>query len=150
MLYVSECWPIMKAITNLMEVVELRMLRCTFGKTMLYMVPNGVYRADSEVETIINKMRKEQLRWFGHVKRGPHSTPVRRVEAWRCKILELFKEYEIGDLNEGVIEEEEEVAKVEELGVDYFDQFPTRDELTYHKYLLRDPSPPSLRDPQLS
>nr|GEY69047.1 TMV resistance protein N [Tanacetum cinerariifolium] len=48
---------------------------------MLDMIPNGVYRAELEVETIINKMREERLRWFGHVKRRPQSAPVRRVEA---------------------------------------------------------------------
>ncbi|GJV69189.1 hypothetical protein Tco_1484698 [Tanacetum coccineum] len=45
------------------------------------MIPNGVYRAELEVETIINKMREERLRWFGHVRRRPQSAPVRRVEA---------------------------------------------------------------------
>nr|GEY91002.1 cytochrome P450 [Tanacetum cinerariifolium] len=37
--------------------------------------------AELEVETIINKMMEGRLRWFGHVKRKPHSTPVTRVEA---------------------------------------------------------------------
>nr|GEU57514.1 probable WRKY transcription factor 70 [Tanacetum cinerariifolium] len=48
---------------------------------MLDMIPNGVYRAELEVMTIINKMREGQLRWFGRVRRRPQSTPVRRVEA---------------------------------------------------------------------
>ncbi|GKA17415.1 hypothetical protein Tco_0697252 [Tanacetum coccineum] len=56
------------------------MLRSTYGKTMLDMIPNGVYGAEPEVETIINKMREGRLRWFGHVKRRPQSAPVRRVE----------------------------------------------------------------------
>ncbi|GKC68632.1 hypothetical protein Tco_1101230, partial [Tanacetum coccineum] len=81
MLYGSECWPITKALDNRMEVAELRMLRWTCGKTMLDMIPNGVYRAELEVETIINKMGDGRLRWFGHVRRRPQSTPVRRVEA---------------------------------------------------------------------
>ncbi|GKA98867.1 ataxia telangiectasia mutated family protein [Tanacetum coccineum] len=81
MLYGSECWPITKALANRMEVAELRMLRWTCGKTMLDMIPNGVYRAELEVETIINKMREGRLRWFGHVRRRPQSAPVRRVEA---------------------------------------------------------------------
>ncbi|GJU25141.1 retrovirus-related pol polyprotein LINE-1 [Tanacetum coccineum] len=79
MLYGSECWPITKALANRMEVAELRMLRWTCGKTMLDMIPNGVYRAELEVETIINKMREGRLRWFGHVRRRPQS--ARRVEA---------------------------------------------------------------------
>ncbi|GJX68366.1 ataxia telangiectasia mutated family protein [Tanacetum coccineum] len=81
MLYGSECWPITKALANRMEVAELRMLRWTCGKTMLDMIPNGVYRAELEVETIINKMREGRLRWFGYVRRRLQSAPVRRVEA---------------------------------------------------------------------
>ncbi|GKA25815.1 hypothetical protein Tco_0711924 [Tanacetum coccineum] len=81
MLYGSECWPITKTLANRMEVTELRMLRWTCGKPMLDMIPNEVYRAELEVETIINKMREGRLRWFRHVRRRPQSAPVRRVEA---------------------------------------------------------------------
>nr|GEZ08626.1 hypothetical protein [Tanacetum cinerariifolium] len=63
------------------EVAKLRMLRWTCGKTLLDMIPNGVYRAQLEVESIINKTREVRLRWFGHVRRRPQSAPVRRVEA---------------------------------------------------------------------
>nr|GEU52210.1 reverse transcriptase [Tanacetum cinerariifolium] len=80
MLYGSECWPITKALANRMEIAELRMLRWTCGKTMLDMVPNGVYRVKLEVETIINKMREGRLRWFRHVRRRPQLALVRRVE----------------------------------------------------------------------
>ncbi|GJT59291.1 hypothetical protein Tco_1002824 [Tanacetum coccineum] len=80
MLYGSECWPITKALANRVEVAELRMLRWTCGRTLLDMIPNGVYRALLEVETIINKMREGRLRWFGHVRRRPQSSPVRRVK----------------------------------------------------------------------
>ncbi|GJV08821.1 reverse transcriptase domain-containing protein [Tanacetum coccineum] len=62
MLYESECRPITKALANMVEVAELRMLRWTCGKTLLDMIPNGVYRAQLEVETIINKMREGLLR----------------------------------------------------------------------------------------
>ncbi|GKD02687.1 hypothetical protein Tco_1177661 [Tanacetum coccineum] len=47
---------------------------------VLDMIPNGVYRAELEVETIINKMREGRLRWLGHVRRRPQSAPVRRVK----------------------------------------------------------------------
>nr|GEY98249.1 hypothetical protein [Tanacetum cinerariifolium] len=66
LLYGSQCWPITKALANRVEVAELRMLRWTCGKSMLDMIPNEVYRAKLEVETIINKMRKGRLRWFRH------------------------------------------------------------------------------------
>ncbi|GKB52505.1 hypothetical protein Tco_0903258 [Tanacetum coccineum] len=80
MLYGSECWPITKALANRVEVAKLKMLRWTYGKTLRDMIPNEVYRAQLEVETIINKMREGQLRWFGHVKRRSQSVPVRRVK----------------------------------------------------------------------
>ncbi|GJR06644.1 putative reverse transcriptase domain-containing protein [Tanacetum coccineum] len=54
-----------------MEVAELRMLRWTCGKMMLDMIPNEVYRAELEVETVINKMREGWLRWFRYVRRRP-------------------------------------------------------------------------------
>ncbi|GJS53689.1 hypothetical protein Tco_0627051 [Tanacetum coccineum] len=42
--------------------------------------------------------------------------------------VKLFKTYEIGDVSEEELEEEEEVVEVDELGVEYFDKFPTRDD----------------------
>ncbi|GJR56637.1 ataxia telangiectasia mutated family protein [Tanacetum coccineum] len=81
MLYGSECWPLTKAQANRMEVSEMRMLRWTCGKTLLDMIPNGAFRRNLQVATIVNKMREGRLRWFGHVKRRPQSAPVRRVEA---------------------------------------------------------------------
>ena len=57
------------------------MLRWTCGKTMVDRIPNGVFRAELGVESIINKLREGRLRWFGHVKRRPQTAPVRRVEA---------------------------------------------------------------------
>ncbi|GJS17053.1 ataxia telangiectasia mutated family protein [Tanacetum coccineum] len=81
MLYGSECWPITKAQENRVEVAELRMLRWTCGKSTVDMIPNGVFRAELEVDSIIDKMREGMLRWFGHLKRRPQTAPVRRVEA---------------------------------------------------------------------
>ncbi|GKE70956.1 hypothetical protein Tco_1529028, partial [Tanacetum coccineum] len=81
MLYGSECWPITKAQANRVEMAELRMVRWTSGKTMVDMIPNGVFRVELGVDSIIDKMREGRLRWFGHVKRRPQTAPVRRVEA---------------------------------------------------------------------
>ncbi|GJT84351.1 hypothetical protein Tco_1058693 [Tanacetum coccineum] len=80
MMYGSKCWPITKAQANTVEVAELRMLMWTCGKTMVDMIPNGVFRAGLDVDSIIDKMREGRLRWFGHVKRRPQNAPVRRVE----------------------------------------------------------------------
>ncbi|GKB67323.1 retrovirus-related pol polyprotein LINE-1, partial [Tanacetum coccineum] len=105
MLYGSECWPLTKVQANRMEVAEMRMLRWTCGKTFFDMIPNGVFRTNLRVVTIVNKMREGHLRWFGHVKRRPQSAPVRRVEAltvdgarrrgsaWRSRIRVLLSAF---------------------------------------------------------
>nr|GEU46101.1 putative cytochrome P450 [Tanacetum cinerariifolium] len=67
-------------LENYREALEENGIR-TCGKTMLDMILNGVYKAELEVESIINNVREGQLRWFGHVRRRPQSAPIRRVEA---------------------------------------------------------------------
>ncbi|XP_071704173.1 uncharacterized protein [Rutidosis leptorrhynchoides] len=70
-----------KAQERRMEVAEMRMLKWTCGKTMLDMIPNSIFRENLKVRSINDKLREEQLRWFGHVRRRPLTAPVRRVEA---------------------------------------------------------------------
>ncbi|GJW94857.1 hypothetical protein Tco_0174529 [Tanacetum coccineum] len=53
--------------------------------------------------------------------------------------VELIKKYD--DYSEEELEEENNVAAGEELGVEYFDKFPTRSKLAYHKYLMCVPIP---------
>ncbi|GKD63938.1 hypothetical protein Tco_1306046 [Tanacetum coccineum] len=55
--------------------------RIRSGKTMIDMIPNKVFRAELDVDSIIDKMREGRLRWFGHFKRRPQTAPVRRFEA---------------------------------------------------------------------
>nr|GEZ86696.1 polyprotein, putative [Tanacetum cinerariifolium] len=81
----EECWPITKAQATRVEVAELRMLRWICDKTMIGMIPNGVFRADLDVDSIVDKMREGRLRWFGHVKRRPRNASVRRVEAMKVE-----------------------------------------------------------------
>nr|GEZ49210.1 hypothetical protein [Tanacetum cinerariifolium] len=81
MMYGSECWPITKAQATRVEVAELRILRWICGKTMIDMIPNGVFRVELDVNSIVNKMRERRLSWFRHVKRRPRNASVRRVEA---------------------------------------------------------------------
>nr|GFB98771.1 hypothetical protein [Tanacetum cinerariifolium] len=60
---------------------RIKNARWTCGKSRVGMISNGVFRAELEVDSIIDKIREGRLRWFGHVKRRPHSAPVRRVKA---------------------------------------------------------------------
>ena len=71
----------MKAQTFRVEVAEMRMLRWTCGKTLSDKIPTGVFRDELEVGSIINKLRKGRLRWFGHVRRKDQNAPLRRAES---------------------------------------------------------------------
>nr|GEX63086.1 GATA transcription factor 24 [Tanacetum cinerariifolium] len=52
---------LIKASWMKVEVMELRILRWTCGKTLLDVILNRVYRAQLKVETINNKMREGRL-----------------------------------------------------------------------------------------
>nr|XP_043629756.1 uncharacterized protein LOC122601044 [Erigeron canadensis] len=80
MLYGSECWPMTKVQASRVEVAEMTMLRWSCGKTLSDRILTGVFRAELEVGTIINKLREGRLKWFGHVRRRDRSTPLRRVD----------------------------------------------------------------------
>nr|XP_043619672.1 uncharacterized protein LOC122591471 [Erigeron canadensis] len=81
MLYGLECWPMTKVQVSRVEVAEMRMLRWSCGKTLSDRIPMGVFRAELEVGTIINKLREGRLRWFGHVRRRDRTAPLRRAES---------------------------------------------------------------------
>ncbi|GJX42748.1 hypothetical protein Tco_0257738 [Tanacetum coccineum] len=51
-------------------------------------------------------------------------------------LCDNVKVYEFGDFSKEEIEEDDDVVEVEELGFEYFDKFPTRNELAYHKYIM--------------
>ncbi|GKA96254.1 retrovirus-related pol polyprotein LINE-1 [Tanacetum coccineum] len=74
----TEC---LKCDFGRVEMPELRILRWTCDKTMLDMIPNEVFKADFDVDFIIDKMREGRLRWFEHVKRRPQTATARNVEA---------------------------------------------------------------------
>lgn len=57
MLYGSECWAVKKVHEGKLEAAEIRMLRWTWGRTMLDKIPNEVYRNELEVAPISAKVR---------------------------------------------------------------------------------------------
>ena len=58
----------------------MRMLRWMSGKTIKDRIRNENILSKVRVSAIENKMRKNRLRWFGHVQRRPEDAPVRRSD----------------------------------------------------------------------
>ncbi|KAL6572318.1 hypothetical protein OROMI_013276 [Orobanche minor] len=52
MLYGSECWAMKKSLESKLEAAEMRMLRWSYGRTILDRIPNGVFRNALEVAPI--------------------------------------------------------------------------------------------------
>ena len=63
-----------------MSVAEMRMLHWMCGNTRRDKMRNEDIRTKIGVASIEEKMRKNRLRWFGHVRRRPTDAPIRRVE----------------------------------------------------------------------
>ncbi len=82
LLYGSECWAVKHCHIQKMNVAEMRMLRWMCGHTRKDRLRNEVIREKLGVASIEDKMREHRLRWFGHVRRRPSVSPVRRVEEW--------------------------------------------------------------------
>ncbi|KAH0760290.1 hypothetical protein KY290_023783 [Solanum tuberosum] len=80
LLYGAECWPVKNAHVQKMHVAEMRMLRWMCGNTRSDKIRNEVIREKVGVASVVDKLRKARLRWFGHVKRRSADAPVRRCE----------------------------------------------------------------------
>jgi len=62
----------------------MKMIRWICGHTRLDKIRNKVIRGKVRVASIEEKMREVRLRWFGHLRRRPRDTPVRRCETIKC------------------------------------------------------------------
>ncbi|KAG5619034.1 hypothetical protein H5410_018858 [Solanum commersonii] len=80
LLYGAECWPVKNAHVQKMHVAEMRMLRWMCGHTRSDKIRNEIIREKVGVASVVDKLRKARLRWFGHVKRRGADSPVRRCE----------------------------------------------------------------------
>ncbi|KAL6557565.1 hypothetical protein OROMI_017915 [Orobanche minor] len=82
LLYGTECWAVKQCHVQKMNVAEMRMLRWMCGHTKKDRLRNEMIREKVIVASIEDKMMENRLRWFGHVRRRPVDTPVRRLEGW--------------------------------------------------------------------
>lgn len=63
-----------------MDVAEMRMLRWMYGHTRKDTIRNEDIQSKVEVTEIKGKIRENQLRWFGHMKRRSADTSDRRCD----------------------------------------------------------------------
>jgi len=75
-------------------VTEMRMIRWMCGYKRMDKIRNEVIRDLVKLAPIEDKMRKNRIRWFDHVKRRSVDAPVRRCQ--RINILEVKK----GEVNQ--------------------------------------------------
>ncbi|KAL7258934.1 hypothetical protein ACSBR1_004943 [Camellia fascicularis] len=80
MLYEMEYWATKKQHVDKMSVAEIRMLRWMYVKTRKDKVRNEYIREWVGVVLIEDKLRKNRLRWFGHIQRRPTETVVKRCD----------------------------------------------------------------------
>ncbi|KAF3676507.1 putative pre-mRNA-processing factor 6-like [Capsicum annuum] len=79
-LYGVECWPAKNSHIQKLKMVEMRMLCWMCGFTREDRVRNEFFREKVGVALVEAKMRKERLRWFGHMMRRSMDAPVHRCE----------------------------------------------------------------------
>lgn len=63
-----------------MHVAEMRILRWNCGHTRSDKIRNEDIRYKVGVVSVVDKMREERMRWFGHVKRRYVDALVRRCK----------------------------------------------------------------------
>ncbi|PHU06924.1 hypothetical protein BC332_23413 [Capsicum chinense] len=80
MLYGAEYWPVKNSHFQKLKVAKMRMLRWMCGHTRKDRVRNAIIREKVGVNSVEDKMREVQLRWFGHVMRRGSDAPVQRCE----------------------------------------------------------------------
>src|SRR6201990_2655800 len=83
LLYGSECWAMNTVHNSRIESAEMRVLRVIRGISLRDRVRSERIRTDLGVEPILDCVERNQLRWFGHVRRMEGAERLRRILVWR-------------------------------------------------------------------
>ena len=84
-----ESWVLTNDIRSRIQAAEMKYLRGIKGITRRDVVRNEVMRQQLKVESILKKIHKQQLEWFGHLMRMNNSRPVKKV--WQTRTTEKGK-----------------------------------------------------------
>jgi capsule polysaccharide modification protein KpsS len=85
--YASETWVLKEAIIQKLLIFERKILRTIFGPTKYYQI----WRVETHEEldklikhkNIINHIKAQRLRWFGHVQRMLDTRTVKKIFNWK-------------------------------------------------------------------
>lgn len=83
LLYGSECWAMNTVHKSRLEAAEMRVLRVIRGISLRDRVRSERIRTDLGVEPVLDCVERNQLRWFGHVRRMEGAERLRRILVWR-------------------------------------------------------------------
>ena len=87
MTYASETWVLKETVIQKLFIFEKKILRRIFGPTK----ENQIWRVKTNEEldklikrkNIINYIKAQRLRWFGHVQRMPDTRTVKKIFNWK-------------------------------------------------------------------
>ena len=80
MLYGSETWPTKIDDVRKMQKSEMRMLRWMTGVSLSERKSNECVRSMLAIDDVAEVMRRNRLRWFGHVERRDELCWIKRIE----------------------------------------------------------------------
>ena len=70
--YCHESWVMTEREQSQMQVSEMRFLRKIKGVTMLDKHCNTAIHESLDIKSLLLRIKRSQLRWFGYVSRMPH------------------------------------------------------------------------------
>ena len=76
-MYGSDAWALRKAEQNLLERIEMRILRWMMGIKRIENIRNEEIAGRAEVGNKSKKIRDAKLRWLGHVERKSEDVVMR-------------------------------------------------------------------------
>ena len=78
--YDSEAWNWQRKDESRLNAVEMRSLKRMCGKTMYDRIKNVDIRKECKADvSVMNRIKKGTLRWFGHVERMNEERSVKRI-----------------------------------------------------------------------
>ena len=83
LLYGSETWTLTERLKSKLQAAEMKALRLIMGVTRRDRKRNTYIRATLGVEPLILTIEKNQLRWYGHVRRRGPESRAKELMDWR-------------------------------------------------------------------